>query len=142
MNLEITKDYSTYSTSIVLHLLHNSEDYNNIWKEKYPELSNQLNNFFKNENCGCRPPILQNYIKNRFHIDVFTVDFINSNDSKFDIENFIKEKGSQNLRGAMFVLDNNISSYQDFLASLQQKKASFNNFNAINIGDKIVVTFF
>ena len=142
MNLEIDKKYSTFSISIIFHLLHNCEDYKNLWIEKYPELSSQVNNFFKNTNCGCRPVLLQNYKKLRFDIDVFTVDFINNNPDIIDVDEFCKKTGSQDLRGTMFSIDNNIASYKDFMASLQQKNASFNNFNAFIIDDKIVVTFF
>lgn len=142
MNLTIDSRYSTFSISIIFYLLHNNKNYNLLWQEKFPELSNQANNFFENENCGCRPPLFQNYLKNRFSIDVFTVNFINENPQSIDLEVFFQEIGEQNLRGAMFVIDASINSFQDFMVSLQQKKASFSNFNAINIDDKIVVTFF
>ena len=50
--------YSTYSIPIIFYLLHNNEDYKNKWVERFPENENQANNFFKNENCGCRPVLL------------------------------------------------------------------------------------
>ena len=142
MNLKIDPKYNTYSTSIIFHLLHNNEDYKNLWIKSYPEISQQAENFFKNENCGCRPVLLQNYKRFKFDIDVLTVNFINENPSSIDIDEFCKTKGSQDLRGTMFSINNNVGSYKDFLAALQQKNASFNNFNAITIDDKIVVTFF
>ena len=142
MNLDIDAKYSTFSTSIIFHLLHNSEEYKELWKEKYPHLNSQLDNFFKNENCGCRPVLLQQYKKTRFDIDVMTVDFINNNPDVINIDEFCETTGSQDLRGTVFHIPNNVSSYKDFLASLQQKRASFNTFNAILIEDNIVVTFF
>lgn len=84
MNLEIDKRYSTFSTSIVFHLLHHEEEYHNLWKSKYPQFENQLNNFFKDINCGCRPPLLQFYKQNKFAIDLFTVDFLNKINFNFD----------------------------------------------------------
>lgn len=142
MNLTIDSKYSTFSISIVFYLLHNNEKYNLLWQENFPDLSNQAKNFFENQNCGCRPPLLQNYLKNRFSVDVFTVNFINENPESIDITSFCEKIGEQNLRGTMFVIENSVSSFKDFMASLQQKRASFSNFNAINIEDKIVVTFF
>ena len=142
MNLEVDKKYSTFSTSIIFHLLHNCEDYKNLWLDKYPDLSNQINNYFKNVNCGCRPVLLQHYKRLRFDIDVFTVNFINQNPEVIDLDEFCKKTGSQDLRGTMFSIDNDLSSYKDFMASLQQKNASFSSFNAFIVDDKIIVTFF
>jgi len=140
MNLNIDQRYSTYSASIVFYLLHHNQEYSNIWKDKYPQFVNQLDNYFKDINCGCRPPLIQFYRKNRFEIDVFTVDFIN-NQNLIDFDSFCEKFGGQNLRGAMFSIPNNESSYKDFLASLQVKNASFNNFQTLQFDDKILITF-
>ncbi len=142
MNLSIDSRYSTFSTSIIFHLLHNNERYNLLWQDKFPNLSNQASNFFKDQNCGCRPPLLQNYLKNRFTIDLYTVEFINKNPDSIDINEFCETVGEQNLRGSMFVIESTTNAFKDFMSSLQQKRASFSNFNAINIDDKIVITFF
>lgn len=142
MKLDIDSKYSTFSTSIIFHLLRKSEEYKNLWIEKYPQYTNQLNNFFKNEHCGCRPVLMQQYKKLRFEIDVFTVNFINENPDVLDVDKFCKETGSQDLRGTVFSINNDMNAYKDFMASLQQKNASFNGFNTITIDDKIVATFF
>ena len=52
MKTDISIEYSTHSISIVLHLLHNNEDYNKLWIKKFPKTKAQASNFFKNENCG------------------------------------------------------------------------------------------
>lgn len=142
MEFTIDKRYSTFSTSIVFYLLHNNEDYNNLWIENLPELENQCKNFFKDEKCGCRPPLMQNYLKFKFEIDRFTVDFLNRKEVDFDFDDFCSNHGSQNLRGTVFSVDNTIAAYKDLMASVQQKNASFNFFTSIIIEDKIVISFF
>ena len=42
--------YNTYSLSVVLYLLHNSEEYNKIWLDKYQAISDPISNFFKKLN--------------------------------------------------------------------------------------------
>jgi len=49
MKTDISIQYSTHSISIVLHLLHNNEDYNKLWIKKFPKTKAQASNFFKNE---------------------------------------------------------------------------------------------
>lgn len=142
MNLEIDPRYSTYSTSIVLHLLHNNEEYSKLWISKFPKTESQASNFFKNENCGCRPVLLSTYKKHRFQIDVFTVDFINSNKKAIDLEKFFEENGGQDLAGHVFAIPEGEGHYKDFLAAIQQKKGRFSYFNTIQIDGKILVTFF
>ena len=142
MNLEIDPRYSTYSISIVLHLLHNNEEYSKLWISKYPQTESQASNFFKNENCGCRPVLLSTYKKHRFQIDVFTVDFINSNKKSIDLEKFFEENGGQDLAGHVFAIPEGEGHYKDFLAAIQQKKGRFSYFNTMQIDGKILVTFF
>lgn len=142
MNLNIDERYSTYSKSIVFYLLHNDEKYSELWKSKYPQFENQLNNFFKDVNCGCRPPLLQHYNKHRFEVDVLTVNYINENKPEFNFDNFCSEYGGQDLRGAMFAIPATKSDYKDFLSSLQVKKANFSNFNSLKLGEEILITFF
>jgi len=134
--------YSTYSIPIVFYLLHNNEEYKNKWVERFPENENQANNFFKNENCGCRPVLLHTYQKLRFEADSMTVDFINSNPDCIDFDKFCEEVGGQNLRGAIFSVRKRESDFKDFMATLQQKKAEFNAFNTLELEDKILITFF
>jgi len=142
MNLEIDPRYSTYSTSIVLHLLHNNEDYNKLWVSKFPQTEPQASNFFKNENCGCRPVLLSTYKKHRFQVDVFTVDFINSNKKAINLKKFFEENGGQDLAGHVFAIPEGEAHYKDFLAAIQQKKGRFSYFNTLQIDGKILVTFF
>ena len=141
MNLDTDPRYSTYSISIIYYLLHHNETYNNEWKLHYPENQEQLKNFFKNVDCGCWPVLLQTYRRNRFQIDLMTVNFINSiND--FDVTEFINSQGRQDLRGTMFSIKDNISEYKDFLANVQAKNADFDYFNTLRVEDKIIINFF
>jgi len=142
MNLTIDPRYNTYAISIVFYLLHNNEDYKNIWIENFPETEHQANNFFKDENCGCRPVLLQKYKKFRFDADVITVKFLNENPEALDFDDFCTNIGGQELRGTMFSVPNTEGDYKDFLASLQQKKAIFSHFNVLQMGEKILITFF
>jgi len=142
MSLSINPKYNTYSISIVFHLLHNNEDYKNLWVSKFPDTEHQADNFFKDENCGCRPVLLQKYKKFRFEADLMTVEFINENPDVIDIDDFCTQVGGQELRGTMFSIPNTESDYKDFLAALQQKNAQFNHFNVLQMGEKIIVTFF
>lgn len=142
MSLSIDSRYNTYAVSIVFHLLHNNENYKNLWIEKFPDTENQANNFFKNENCGCRPVLLQKYKKFRFDADVMTVTFLNENPDVLDFDEFCINTGGQELRGTMFSIPNTESDYKDFLASIQQKKAVFSHFNVLQMGEKIIITFF
>ena len=119
LKLDIDSRYSTYSLSIVLHLIHNNEEFKNLWIEKYPSTESYANNFFKNENCGCRPSLVTMYKRDRFNAD-----------------------GSQNLDGFVFAIPATEGHYKDFLASLQQKNAKFSHFNTLQLNDKIILTFF
>jgi|TARA_B110000305_G_C19321138_1_gene579007 hypothetical protein len=142
MNLEIDPRYSTYSLSIILHLIHNNEDYKNEWIKKYPKTESFATNFFNNENCGCRPKLVSQYKKDRFHADVMTVNFINSNEDVIDFDKFCEENGGQDLTGHVFAIPASEGHYQDFLAAIQQKNATFSHFNTIQINEKILLTFF
>lgn len=134
--------YNTYSLSVVLYLLHNSEEYSKIWLDKYQTISDPISNFFKNEECGCRPVLIQNYHRYRFDIDFFTVKFINDNPEVVNFDKLCSEVGGQDLRGTIFSINNTVSDFKDFLSSVQQKKASFNYFNTVTIQDKILISFF
>ena len=142
MNLEIDKRYSTYSTSIVLHLLHTNDKYNKLWIETFPDTSSQAKNFRKNENCGCRPTLLSTYKRNRFHVDLMTVDFINKNNKTIDIETFFDDEGGQDLAGHVFAIPEGEAHYRDFLSAIQQKRGKYSHFNTIQMNGKILITFF
>lgn len=146
MNQSITlaydSRYNTYSIPAIFHLLHHSEDYSKLWISKFPDTQVQAENFFKNENCGCRPVLLQKYYKHRVDVDLFTVYFIHENPNCVNFDDLCKNVGGQDLRGTIFSVNNSIGDFKDFLSSLQQKKASFNHFNTVTIGDKILVNFF
>ena len=141
MNVNISSEYSAFSVGIVLHLIRNNDEYRKMWIEKYPQTEQFVNNFHKNENCGCRPSIIRQYKKDRFNADVMTVDFINSIDS-FDVDEYVKSNPAQDLDGAVFAIPNTEAHYKDFLAALQQKNARFTYFNTLQIDDKIILTFF
>lgn len=121
-NLNIDDRYSTYSISIILYLLHNNEDYNKLWISHFPQTENQASNFFKDENCGCRPVLLQTYKKLRFKADLFTVQFLIDNPSAINFDEFTKEIGGQDLRGSMFSVNKTESDFKDFMSIIQQKK--------------------
>jgi hypothetical protein len=141
-NLNIDDRYSTYSISIILYLLHNNEDYNKLWISHFPQTENQASNFFKDENCGCRPVLLQTYKKLRFKADLFTVQFLIDNPSAINFDEFTKEIGGQDLRGSMFSVNKTESDFKDFMSIIQQKKAAFTYFNTVALDDKILITFF
>ena len=142
MKLDIDSRYSTFSLSIVLYLLHNNEDYNKLWISKYPTTEGQAKNFFKNENCGCRPALVFQYKKDRFPADLFTVNFINENKGSLDFDKFCKEKGGQELKGHVFAIPAEEHHYKDFLASLEQRRGIYDHFSTLKINDKILITFF
>ena len=142
LKLDIDSRYSTYSLSIVLHLIHNNEEFKNLGVEKYPSTESYANNFFKNENCGCRPSLVTADKRDRFNADIMTVNFINTHKDAIDLDKFFEEDGSQNLDGFVFAIPATEGHYKDFLASLQQKNAKFSHFNTLQLNDKIILTFF
>lgn len=156
LNLEIDSQYSTFSLSIVLHLIHNNEEYKELWSKKYPNTAPFANNFFKNSNCGCRPNLVNQYKRDRFNADIMTVNFINTHedpfkkknpkegeeDEKLDLKGFCDKVGSQELNGFVFAIPASEGHYKDFLASIQQKNAEFSHFNTLQLNDKIILTFF
>jgi hypothetical protein len=141
-DLNIDDRYSTYSISIILHLLHNNEEYNKLWISHFPQTESQASNFFKDENCGCRPVLLQTYKKLRFKADLFTVKFLIDNPSVINFDEFIQNVGGQDLRGSMFSIKKTESDFKDFMSIIQQKKAAFTYFNTVALEDKILITFF
>jgi len=142
MNLSIDQRYNTYSLSIVLHLIHTNSEYNKIWCDKFPDTVSQASNYAKNTDCGCRPVLVKKYRQFRFEADIMTVGFINDNPSCINFDKFCEEVGGQDLHGTVFSVNNTESDFKDFLAILQQKKASFQYFNALPMGEKILVSFF
>lgn len=142
MKLDIDSRYSTFSLSIVLHLLHNNEEYSKLWISKYPNTENQAKNFFKNENCGCRPALVFQYKKDRFSADLLTVNFINENEGSLNFDEFCKEKGGQELKGHVFAIPAEEHHYKDFLASLEQRRGIYDHFSTLKLNDKILITFF
>ena len=141
MNLSIDSRYSLLSLGIFLHLMHNDETFKNAWVEKYPESEDYANNFFKNENCGCRPRLIQTYKRNRFDADLFIVNYINENEGCVDF-NELEQKAERDVTGHVFSIPAAEGHYQDFLASLHQKNAYYSHFNTMVLGDKIILTFF
>lgn len=142
MNLEIDKRYSTYSISIVLYLLHNSQNYNDLWVSRYPDTEMQAKNYYKDINCGCQSVLLQKYTKLRFDIDVMTVHFINKNPECIEFDSFCETHGGQDLRGNMFSIKNKESDFKNFMSTLKEKNARFNSFNTLTFEDKTLITFF
>lgn len=142
LKLDIDPRYSTYSISIILHLIHNNEEYKDLWCKTYPNTEPFANNFFKNENCGCRPNLVNQYKRDRFNADLMTVNFINTHEDVIDMDKFCEEVGGQNLDGFVFAIPATEGHYKDFLASLQQKNAKFSHFNTLQLNDKIILTFF
>jgi hypothetical protein len=140
--MKIDPRYNTYATSIIFHLLHNNEEYNKLWIEKYPDIEPQATNYFKDVNCGCAPVLLQKYRKFRFDIDFLTVDFINKNPDSINLDDFCQNLGRQELRGTMFSVNKTEADFKNFVASLHKKNASFTFFNTLELEDKILVTFF
>lgn len=140
MNLEIRSEYNNVAMGLVLHLVRKNEDYRKLWLSKYPETENYVNNFVKNENCGCRPSILKQYKRDKFNADMMTVDFIN-NCEDFDFDQYLKDNPAQYLEGNVFAIPNTEAHYKDFLAALHQKNAKFNYFNTLQVSDKIILTF-
>lgn len=141
MNLEIDKRYSTLSLGIFLDLMHNNEKFNKIWIEKYPEQRPYSENFFKDENCGCRPRLIAKYKAQRFEADKLIVNFINENEGCIDF-NEIDGKAERDITGHVFSIPATEAHYQDFLASLHQKNAFYSHFSAVTIKDKMILTFF
>ena len=143
MNLEIDKRYSTYSISIVLYLLHNNQNYNDLWVSKYPDTEMQAKNYFKDVNCGCQACSYCRSIPNsEFDIDVMTVNFINQNPECIDFDSFCETHGGQDLRGNMFSIKNKESDFKNFMSTLKEKNARFDSFNTLTLEDKTLITFF
>tara|TARA_B100002019_G_scaffold293175_1_gene319160 strand:- start:20379 stop:20804 length:426 start_codon:yes stop_codon:yes gene_type:complete len=141
MNLSIDKRYSSLSLGILLHLIHNNEDFKNKWIEKYPNTKQYAENFFKDENCGCRPRIIQQYKADRFDADIFIVNYINENEGVIDW-NEMESKAERDISGHVFSIPATESHYQDFLSSLHQKNATYEHFTSLVLKDKIILTFF
>lgn len=141
MNLEIDERYSSMSLGVFLHLMHNNETFKNSWVEKYPNTKQYAENFFKNENCGCRPRLIQQYKKDRFNADLFIVQFINNNKDSVDFDE-MEKKAARDIRGHVFSIPAHEGHYQDFLASIHQKNADYDHFITTTVKDKILITFF
>ena len=142
MNLDVHEQYSQYSESIILHLIHNSEKYKDLWIEKFPETKDQANNYFNDVNCGCSPVLLHQYKAARFHADLMTVDFINSNSDAFNMEDFMKTNPAKHVQGHVFSIPAQESSYKEFISSLQANRFIFNHYITTQIDDRILITFF
>tara|TARA_R110000765_G_C18855638_1_gene599460 strand:+ start:703 stop:1131 length:429 start_codon:yes stop_codon:yes gene_type:complete len=140
-DLYIDKRYNRYSLFVVLHLIHNHEEFKNIWIDKFVDQETYANNYFKDENCGCKPKIVSCYKQERFAADCIAVKFINENPDSVNFDN-VESDASPDITGNAFSMPATEAHYQDFLASLQQKNAMFNHFVPVTIGDKLIVTFF
>lgn len=141
MNLSIDKRYSSLSIGIFLHLAHNNEKFKEEWIQKYPNTKQYAENFFKDENCGCRPKLIQQYKADRFNADIMIVTFINNNEGVIDWKE-MEQKGERDVAGHVFSIPATEAHYQDFLASLHQKNAQYDHFTAVVIKDKMILTFF
>ncbi len=141
MNLSISKEYSSLSLGIFLHLMHNNEKFNKLWIKTYPDQKPFADNFFKDENCGCRPRLIHKYKRERFHADLLIVNFINENEGCVDMKE-MTTKADRDITGHVFSIPVSESHFQDFLASLHQKNAFYNHFTTTTIKDKLVLTFF
>lgn len=139
--LYIDKRYNKNSLYVVLYLIHNNEDYKNLWVETFPDQKGFANNYHKNENCGCKPRIVSKYKEERFAADYLTVEFLTKNPEAINFDDVEKE-ASPDVTGNVFSVPATESHYQDFLASLQQKNAMFNFFVPTRIGDKLIISFF
>ena len=140
-DLYIDKRYNRYSLYVILYLIHNNENFKNKWVEKFPDQDSYANSYHKDENCGCKPRIVTRYKEDRFGADCLAVEFINQNEGCIDFDE-VEEKASPDITGHAFAMPATEAHYQDFLASLQQKNAMFNNFVPVTLGDKLIVTFF
>jgi hypothetical protein len=140
-DLYIDKRYNRYSLYVILYLIHNNENFKNKWVEKFPDQDSYANSYHKDENCGCKPRIVTRYKEDRFSADCLTAEFINQNEGCIDFDE-VEEKASPDITGHAFAISATEAHYQDFLASLQQKNAMFNNFVPVTLGDKLIVTFF
>ena len=139
--LYIDKRYNKYSLHVLLHLIHNNEDFKNQWVERFPDQDSFANNFFKDVNCGCKPRIVSRYREDRFAADCLVVDFVEKNPKSIDFDK-VEEEASPDVIGHAFAMPATEAHYQDFLASLQEKNAMFNHFVPVTLGDKLIVTFF
>lgn len=140
-DLHINNKYNKYSLYIILHLIHNDESFKDAWIERFPDQKSYAENFFKNENCGCKPRIVSLYHAERFAADLLTVQYINKNPDCINWEEIEKE-AAPDVTGHVFSVPATESHYQDFLASLQQKNAMFNFFVPTKINDKLLISFF
>ena len=139
---DIDPRYSTFSVSIFLHLIHNDEKFKNLWIKGYPKTESFANNFFNNENCGCRPSLISAYRRNRFNADLMIVAYLKENPDVLNFDEFCNGNGGQDLSGHVFAIPQEEAHYKDFLAALQQKNSIYSHFNTIQMNDKILITFF
>ena len=142
MNLEIDQHYSKYSESIVLYLIHNNEGYKDLWVSEYPETKDQANNYFKDVNCGCSPVLLHQYKVSRFHIDVMTVNFINSHPDSIDLKDFYEKNPPRYVAGHVFSIPVGEGHYKEFVSSLQANRFIYNHFTTLVVDDRVLITFF
>ena len=139
--LYIDKRYNKHSLYVILHLIHNSEEFKNQWVDRFSDQSSYANNYHKDVNCGCKPRIVSKYKEERFAADCLAVSFIEENPDVVDFEK-VEEDSSPDIVGHAFAMPATEAHYQDFLASLQEKNAMFNHFVPVQLGDKLIVTFF
>ena len=142
MNLDIDKRYSLYPATIVLHLIHSNESYNNLWVSKYSDTEMQASNYFKDVNCGCSPVLLATYKRNRFPIDIMTVNFINENPDCIDFDEFCNEYAERDIAGHVFSIPEGEGHFKDFVANLQTKRYKFKHFETLKSDDRVLITFF
>ena len=141
MDLHIDPRYNRHSIFVVLHLLHNNQEFSDMWLEKYPDQVSFATNYFKDENCGCKTHLIRKYRQDRFAVDVMVAKFIEDNEGCVDFDK-VEEESSTDISGQAFSMPATEGHYQDFLASLQQKNAMFNHFTPVILGEKLIVTFF
>ena len=142
MNFNIDKKYNKYSLSIILYLIHNNEKYNKLWIKCYPQTETAATNFFKDQNCGCKPVLVSEYKNDRFCADMMTVNFINENEDCIDLDSFCENEAERDIAGHIFSIPEGEGHYKDFIATLQEKRFKFKFFNSIKIDGRILITFF
>lgn len=142
MNLKVDQRYNTFSIKIVLHLIHNSKQYNDLWVKNYPDTETAASNFFNDSNCGCKPVLLSQYKKDKFNADVMTVNFINENPESINLEEIFKDDTERDLHGHIFSIPEGEGHFKDFISTIQEKRYSFKFFNTTKMDNKIFFTFF
>ena len=99
------KDFTTYSTLIVLELLVSSLKYLTEYSTKYPKCKAPAKSFSKTYDAKSQETILTHFRENQSDVDDFTKKFIENNSSELNWADFLEKYKTYPAAGQIFKID-------------------------------------